>query len=534
MGKSRAPTPPSPTQTAGAQTAENIGTATANAYLGNVNQVTPFGSLTYDQTGTHTVTGPDGELHEVPTFTATQTLSPDQQQIANSMTWANQNLAELAGNRAWAMNDYLRQDIDTSTLPQGGSADNLVDRAQRQTVGAPERAMHQINDAGNIQRGTSWHTQGLNDSVDGQQMQTGFADVGGPTRSYGGDYSADRQRVEDAVMSRVQPQLDRDREALRTQLVNQGIREGSEAYDRAMERADQQSVDARMQAVLAGGQEQSRLDDMTARRAGFENSAQAQAYGQAQGRAAFGNQARQDQMSADVMQAGFGNQTAAQRFGQELQGRQFANQAQNQQFTQNAVSRDTANAAAAQNNAADMAAAGFNNDVIGQNMNERMAIEGRRDADRTAALNETFALRNQPINEISALLGTGQLQTPQFVPTASPSIPTTNTAGLTMDAYNQQMQAYQTQNANRQSMLGGLLGLGGSLGAAAISDRRMKRDIRLVGESGGLNVYEYRYEWDDTRRRGFMADEVAQVRPDAVIQFGATMALDYAQLPEAA
>ncbi len=39
-------------QTAAASTPTNVGTAVANAYLGNVNQVTPDGSLTYSQSGT--------------------------------------------------------------------------------------------------------------------------------------------------------------------------------------------------------------------------------------------------------------------------------------------------------------------------------------------------------------------------------------------------------------------------------------------------------------------------------------------------
>jgi len=55
-----------------------------------------------------------------------------------------------------------------------------------------------------------------------------------------------------AILRRVQPQLDRDREGLRTQLLNQGLTQGSEAYDREMERADRQANDAYSQAALQG------------------------------------------------------------------------------------------------------------------------------------------------------------------------------------------------------------------------------------------------------------------------------------------
>ena len=46
------PDPPDPIATAGAQTGTNVSTAVANANLGNVNQVTPQGNLTYNQTDT--------------------------------------------------------------------------------------------------------------------------------------------------------------------------------------------------------------------------------------------------------------------------------------------------------------------------------------------------------------------------------------------------------------------------------------------------------------------------------------------------
>lgn len=57
---------------------------------------------------------------------------------------------------------------------------------------------------------------------------------------------------QDAIMRRIQPALDRDREALRTQLVNQGFQVGSEGYNRAMDQANRQANDAYSQAALQG------------------------------------------------------------------------------------------------------------------------------------------------------------------------------------------------------------------------------------------------------------------------------------------
>lgn len=76
------PQAPNPAQVSQQQTQSNVQTAIANATLGNTNQVTPTGSLKYDVTGgTHTA---DGTF--IPSYTATQTLSPEQQAIYDKTT----------------------------------------------------------------------------------------------------------------------------------------------------------------------------------------------------------------------------------------------------------------------------------------------------------------------------------------------------------------------------------------------------------------------------------------------------------------
>lgn len=59
----------------------NIQTGIANQVLNNTNQVTPYGNLTYTTTGGQDVNG-----NWVPQFTATQTLSPDQQTLLDQQT----------------------------------------------------------------------------------------------------------------------------------------------------------------------------------------------------------------------------------------------------------------------------------------------------------------------------------------------------------------------------------------------------------------------------------------------------------------
>ena len=50
-----------------------------------------------------------------------------------------------------------------------------------------------------------------------------------------------------------------------------------------------------------------------------------------------------------------------------------------------------------------------------------------------------------------------------------------------------------------------------------LSDRRLKRDIVLLRRlENGIGIYAYRYLWSDERYVGVIAQEVAEIVPDAV------------------
>jgi len=66
-----------------------------------------------------------------------------------------------------------------------------------------------------------------------------------------GTYGDQRQRIADAMMSRVNTDIGRDRETKSAQLIAQGIPKGSEAYNREMEQLDRKQTDARQQAEIA-------------------------------------------------------------------------------------------------------------------------------------------------------------------------------------------------------------------------------------------------------------------------------------------
>ena len=82
MGKPQAPTPPDPQETAAAATGTNISSAIANTLMGQVGQTGPMGSVSYEQTGTQSITDPyTGQTYEIPQFATSMELAPELQGI---------------------------------------------------------------------------------------------------------------------------------------------------------------------------------------------------------------------------------------------------------------------------------------------------------------------------------------------------------------------------------------------------------------------------------------------------------------------
>ncbi|RDJ12416.1 tail fiber domain-containing protein [Rhizobium grahamii] len=137
------------------------------------------------------------------------------------------------------------------------------------------------------------------------------------------------------------------------------------------------------------------------------------------------------------------------------------------------------------------------------------------------AQNSILTQRNQPINEISALMSGSQISQPNYVNTPSTQLPTVDYSGLINDNYNQKLGIYNQQVANQNAAMGGLFGLGSSLlgGWALKSDRRLKDDIKRVGSlDNGLPVYSFRYKEGGTIQIGLMSDDVRETHPEAVFE----------------
>ncbi|EUB95879.1 hypothetical protein PMI07_002367 [Rhizobium sp. CF080] len=422
MGGKNAPKSPDPKETAAAQTATNVATATANSYLGNINQVTPDGTLNYTYGESRDIFDPTtGQTYKVPTTTVTQTLSPQQQAIKDQTDKANLNLGTLAANQSGRLDTLLGTPFSLDDAPAAGDPSSLKTPTYQQYGAGP-------------------------------QLQTSAGPAGDITKSY--DIDFDTSKYEDALMQRINPQLAQSREALETKLINQGLQPGSEAYNRAIDAATRQENDARYGAILNAGQEQSRLAGLAANKASFENAAQQQGYAQNMG---------------DV---------------------ELANSADQQMY---------------QNNTS---ATGANNALLDQTFNAEQARINAQNAARAQYLNEAYAERSQPINEISALLAGSPVDNPNFVPTQGQSLPNVDYAGLVSQKYQNDLAAYQQKQAGLGSVLGGI----GSL--FSLSDEDAKKDVKKVG-----GLYEYRYKGEPKsapKRIGVMAQEVEKVRPDAV------------------
>ena len=84
-----------------------------------------------------------------------------------------------------------------------------------------------------------------------------------------------RQAVAQALMGRLQPQFDKDENSARTRLANQGITQGSEAWNDEMNRLTQAKNDAMMQAQMQAGGEASRMfgDQSAARQQAIQEQA---------------------------------------------------------------------------------------------------------------------------------------------------------------------------------------------------------------------------------------------------------------------
>ena len=140
--------------------------------------------------------------------------------------------------------------------------------------------------------------------------------------------------------------------------------------------------------------------------------------------------------------------------------------------------------------------------------------------------------RTAPLNEFNALLKGNQVAMPQFGAVPGVQQAGTDVAGITQNAFNNQMAGYNANNAQNNAFMGGLFSMGAAAMPFMMSDVRLKTDIEATGETGpkGLPEYEWTYVWGGPRFRGYMAQDVLHTHPQAVHEIGGYLALNYAEI----
>jgi len=384
---SPAPAPAAPDYAAAAtaQGAANVDAARASAKLSNPNIYSPYGTQLVSYEG------------DVPTIR--QTLTPEAQRTLEAQQALQGNLARLGG---------------TAYTNAFGTLSSPF------SFGGPQ-VQTQFNQGGALQNAPSAGQYGLaqgGPNAPTLNSQLNLSNIAKMPVNAG-------TTAQEAIMRRLEPSLARQRTSTETQLINQGLRPGTEAYDNAARILGEQENDLRSQAALQG------LNlDIGANQQGFNQALQGGQYGNAAQLSQFGaaQQAQQAQNQAIAQNYGQGmtaaqaqNATEAQRYNQGLQAAQFGNTAQQQ------------------------------------------------------ALAQALQQRQLPLNEISALMSGSQIQNPQFGAYQGQNIaaaPVANAAAQ-QGAYNQNL--YNQQVAGQNANTAGLFSLG-SAGVANIPDIR-----KLVG-----------------------------------------------------
>ena len=221
-----------------------------------------------------------------------------------------------------------------------------------------------------------------------------------------------------AILSRLNPQLQRERADLENRLRNQGLVPGGEAYNREIELFNQRANDLTQQAALQG--------------IGLDAQMRAQGFSERQIQAEMANQARQAQFGMSAQQAGLYNQAVQQNLEQGMSLQEARNRATAQNFQQALAAMEAARGGEAMRFGQQMDLAGLYNAALAQNQqtalqqaqaqaalqaqgfNQAQAAAAFQNAQRQAALQEQLALRQLPLNEIAAIMSGAQVQLPQF------------------------------------------------------------------------------------------------------------------------
>lgn len=381
--------PPAPNyaQAAQDQGKANINAAIAQGKINNPNVISPYGNQTVTWGGGFDQSGYDAAQNTYNRQVSDWDKAYQAWNAAGRSGPFNPDVGLGAGvdprSHPVDRGDFMNQGVPTITQTLSPAQQQLLDKSNQAKLGLSDLAVQGTNLAKGV----------LGQSLDFNQL---------PARP--GDATDTRNKVMDAMMSRINEDNDRQKGILNSQLQAAGIPPGSKAYDDAMALQERNRTDQSNQAYLASGQEASR------------------------------------------------------------------------DFQQNS--------------------------------------QLRRDA-----LAEMLTQRQTPINEITALMSGSQVSNPFSMPgyAQNANVQPAPLFGANQMAGDWNADLYNAKAAQAGNLQQGLFGLGsaGIMGGMMMSDRRLKSNIQRIG-THPLGIGWYEYDIDGRHEQGVMAQELMDVKPEAV------------------
>lgn len=514
-----------------AQTDANQQTALYNAVLNRVNQVGPFGTVSWSRTpsagtgvgmgaaGTSPPQGPPSgvnldALAKTDLSTMINIPSGQENMPVTVPPPGGSGLANDPGQ--WTVTEKLNQNVQDAldqqiaNTTQGGKA--LSGMLGNSSVQNTSGYVNLVNDALKPITGDPATALAKAGMVDKNQLQSavGGSANAGQVRDWSQDLAkvgygteqlsampevneAVRQQVIDALYkqyeSRLNPMWAQADTDMTSKLANQGILQGTSAYDREMQNFGRSKNDAYQTAInesiVKGGDEQKRYYDMQmGKRQQGANEAYTKAELGQRGDTTNANNATQASIAA----------------------------------ANNATQASIANARAV----ADALMANANNETQTGISNAHNYLTAMSQIPGAAATLQGMDLNKDrnTLDVAKALMG--QIPTSAGVTAQTPTINSnpTDVLGANNLIYNQQMGKYNadTASSNAQTALLGQLGGAGLMALGTfLSDRNWKTDIVPFKTSpSGVQFYTYKYKGSDVVELGVMAQEVETRFPEAV------------------
>jgi len=478
------------------QAAANADLTAQQNWANRPTQVTPWGKTTWE-----TTTGFDpGTGKDVTKWTQNQELSDPAQKALNEQLKIQEDRSKLAGtfmgrvasdyNDPFDWSDINRQTpmmgapIPANYYTQATGAQTEVPQQQLDTSAIQRQ---QFDTSAPQQRALNTYLQGQQyDTSSPQQLTSGQQSLSPTTQTANAaNFSADRQRIENELFQRMQPEHDRQTAMLQTQLANQGLTPGSDAYNQQLQTLSDNQARERFNAVQQGGQEQANLQNMlmgqqqqafgqqsTAGQFGL--GAQQQAFGQDMSAQQAQNAAKQAQFQQALSSGQFSNEALQQMFGQDVAAQQAQNAGATSAYGQDIAAQQARNAALQAQYQQALSSGQFNNQALqqlfgqnaaasNQNYTQQMNSSQMANQLRQQAISENMQRRNMSLNEMNAML-TGQQ-------VSAPSMPGFNSnqrsqaadlLGASTQQYAQNLDSYNAQQQQMQGLMSGAMGLGSS------------------------------------------------------------------------